>query len=66
MKRMIGAPGTHLKKIGMHSCVIGALGPVLNKMNRNVLNTNLIKIGSPTDLFKSGPFSPYEKPPNCS
>ena len=39
----------------MHSCVIGALAP--QKMNRNALNISIIKIGSPTIFFRSGPFS---------
>ena len=50
------------KGIGMHSCVIEALGPLLTykKRNRNVLNIPVIRIGSPKMFFKSSPF-PHTK-----
>ena len=64
---MIGTLELNQKRIGMHSCVIGALGPLLiKKMNRIVLNISIIRICSPKLFCKSGPFSPYKRPPNCS
>ena len=54
------------KRIGMHSCVIGALGALFIKTNIHVLNISIIRIDSPKIFFKSGPFSPYDKPPTCS
>ena len=45
----------------MHSCVIGALGPLFSlRMNRNVLDISIIRIGSQKTFFKSGPF-PHTK-----
>ena len=65
IERMIGTPRTQ-RSIGMNSCVIGAVGPLLENMNRNVLIISIIRIGSLENFSKPGPFSPEEKPPNCS
>ena len=67
IKRVIGTLGIQINK-NMNAFLRhwGSWTSINLKMNRNILNISIIRIGSPKIVFKSGPFSPYKKPPSCS
>ena len=66
-KSMIGGPGTQFKK--NRNAFLrhwGSWTSINQRMNRNLLNMSVIRLGPPENFSKYGPLSPYEKPPNCS